>query len=521
MATTSSPLTGEDNKSQELDSENCTSITYHLPQWFIKHRVAAAKPLSTEKSQIHLSDSDSPGDQGRYPNKVPRVDGQPQTEGVPPRYTLPDSSFKELRDTTAATFIANQYRRLVPSESSVVIRWSDETPLAVSDAVVAKLSQSLQVKVISVDLEDLEDLALDFNQQDEEAGRHTSGFAAGIAQAEWYFSPEKQEEKPRHERTISSILDVAKWPDELRPSNGPDVPQINTSYELAGHEPSSRVVMIYLQDPGRLLSLSQGCQLLSTLHSQVVVRRSKGERMVLVTTEIIAKETSESYDWDWDTEYDSYSPFTKSASKVIKTSRLVPMNPPLIIGDGAKDAVSRINLVNLRPLKRLLRDRVPHAFHADELHPFSVWFPSPGKTLLPDQHTLWSTEVIRRAATQIIGLIWDKTSLDQKPSLNIKDITAILVRMGLHVQGMASPQLACGNDESEDESHEDKVKRVRKPCSHIEKDLLDTCLINPDSYFPGCLILQFQVANLSIQWIQSMDTMMLSLTRKQRKRLST
>lgn len=195
------------------------------------------------------------------------------------------------------------------------------------------------------------------------------------------------------------------------------------------------------------------------------------------------------------------------------------MNPPLIMGDRAKDAVSCINLVNLRRLKRLLRDRVPHAFHADELHPFSVWFPSPRNTLIPEQHTLWRTEEIRRAANQIIGLIWDKTSLDQKPFLNIKDITAILDRMGLHVQGMtASPQSACGNDESEDESHEDKVKRVRKSCSHMENDLLDTCLINPGSYFPGCFILQPQLANPSTQLIQSMNMMMLSLTRQQRKR---
>lgn len=213
----------------------------------------------------------------------------------------------------------------------MVICWSDDTPLAVSDAVVAKLAQSLQVTVISLDLEDLGDFALDFHQQDEEAGRHTSGLAAGIAQAEWYFSPEKQDvkpqhapesqthkeeqqntpetqkERPRHERTIISILDVAKWPGELRPRNGPDIPPINTSDELTGHEPSSRGIMLYLQDPGRLLSLSQGRQLLSTLHSQVVVRRSNGERMVLVTTDIIAKEASESYDWYWNTEYDSYS----------------------------------------------------------------------------------------------------------------------------------------------------------------------------------------------------------------------
>lgn len=100
------------------------------------------------------------------------------------------------------------------------------------------------------------------------------------------------------------------------------------------------------------------------------------------------------------------------------------MVPPSYTGEEVTpddDKASYIMMLNLRRLKRLLRDKIPYDFYADELEPFSVWFQCPQEAY----GVLWSEELIRRIANQITGLLWSK------PFLNIEDIKTVLVRMGL------------------------------------------------------------------------------------------
>lgn len=144
-----------------------------------------------------------------------------------------------------------------------MLRWTEPTPHHVSDAVVSKLAQSLQVGMVSLGMEDLQDLAMDFHQQDEEVGRYGSPFPAGMAQAVWYFATdtvETQVEKLRRQGAISAILDInsKKKKSKSGSANYLHGTRGDDDGELELHKPPSRGIILYIRDSEKFLGGSHG-----------------------------------------------------------------------------------------------------------------------------------------------------------------------------------------------------------------------------------------------------------------------
>ena len=138
-----------------------------------------------------------------------------------------DETFSELRDIMAASLVPGPAGNLSPSQASIIIRCPTNDAMPLIDRLLLHLTKALEANLVSMDLEDLEDLGWEFNRQDRrmtdlEGGEETisnsekeAPYLAAHSSLAWmalhYFGVHyrwRGDDRVRNSKAITAVLDA-------------------------------------------------------------------------------------------------------------------------------------------------------------------------------------------------------------------------------------------------------------------------------------------------------------------------
>lgn len=220
---------------------------YTIPDWFLECNVKTPGDLSAAPDQIlfctcddckEAKDDDGVSDENiadvECPDKAGHDAGKDEADEVSgswssmlARELCPDEihyrTFAKLRDMTAAAFVADRDGNLLrPEASAVVLRMEKEELSTYTDydenydtiertttimttcmepvwmgRAVERVAKALGVSLVSLDLEDLEELGCEFHRQDKEAQKCKASADGAVPLASALESPEENAENER------------------------------------------------------------------------------------------------------------------------------------------------------------------------------------------------------------------------------------------------------------------------------------------------------------------------------------
>lgn len=343
------------------------------------------------------------------------------------------------------------------------------------------LARDMQTSLITFDLEDLEDLGLDFNTQEQKS------HAAKSSLAEHYFaSPsltnETTEVWEQSRIAFSVVLDAVTRKSNV--VNGVAVPaqsQMNLSIESQPSPPSSSTI-IHVREATRMVAIENGYRFFARLDESVKQRRQEGESIIVVVTisDVNAPENGcPSPLCAPGTHLDVEFLAGAMAATVFSRLDVDPLNMDLIpIGVHLKYT----STLNKRRLKHALRRKISHLFAPEALHPYLSW--SYIECDISEDVTClgkwpWTSEEIQHAVTRITGRSWGKSQL------GADDIRAVLVRLGLHDHAIEKNCQQAADDSNDAAAVEDllqaaaqkrreKIEEIRWRCGLFEPPLLSS-----------------------------------------------
>ncbi|KAI1099121.1 hypothetical protein F4804DRAFT_322811 [Jackrogersella minutella] len=476
-------------------SNEATSHEYHLPEWFLKENVKTPTELARLESRIYLSNHDSLKKSQVDDNQCPAHENSSAFE-------IPYDVFSELSDTTAAAFVRNADGQLPPELPGVLIRTLSTRLIKPVDEIVIRLAQEINAALVSIDLEDLQDIAGDFIRQDDghnqatldEDGNtdSTTGekpdYQSMTSLAEYYFGIRSKKSSPkgawiRTNRAILAITNSARKKSQARGSS------MLTGDDVSHDTP----IIIHFQNMDRIVETDSGYRCVARFRDCIQEHRRAGENLVLLAT--IMTVTCEIED--------TYADFSSMVDepKMIRKMGLckgfaVAVMPTL--REQEEPSVTEKKdyyntMVNIRRLKRLLRRRLANGDSVEIIHPISSW----GKLGDSLTDSLWEEQDLRRAATQIVGRTF------KKPALSLDDVETVLRRLNLcekPLQITTEPQadeteedMKQGEDEGEGEVEEeeeeeeqeqetwrDKIDRIMQDCNEFENNLRSS-IVSPET----------------------------------------
>lgn len=428
----------------------------------------------------------------------------------PSSYEIFRDEYGAVRLTTAAALIPNHKGELPENTPSILFR-TDERPVFAGavdylDHVVEHLARDLGASLISVNLEDLEDLGREFDLQDtrkgeEEAAKLTEARSCrkdskaaednkdeDIAQKneeeksrEEGSEPEVQEtQQPREQPTGKSLHSLAifyfgvrserKGTDEGLRRNKAATYALLDSARLKLQQQStpgehSEPILLHFKDAKILAEDRPSWRFLRRLANRVQERRKIGHKVVILASEI----------------RDRSGPFARMNEKFLvdehSTFHIAPPNASTHAALYESNEVRYVRSKNIRQLKRLLRDGISHAFDpellaldaADEVNERWQQAAFPGKKAWPEND-------VKRAAVQIIGQMWGKTSLD------LEDVAAVTNR--IHRKRVSDGLDSNYGDGSQAGKQEnilplkERLDAIRGDCNSYEEALI-RCVVDP------------------------------------------
>ncbi|GME48283.1 P-loop containing nucleoside triphosphate hydrolase protein [Neofusicoccum parvum] len=501
---------------------------YTIPEWFLKKNVKTNADLLKSEPELALVE--------RAPKKDENQNKE-EKQNQPARYEILQDEYAAIRLTTAAALIPNHKGELPEKTPSILFR-TDERPefagaVDYLDHVVENLARDLGATLISVNLEDLEDLGREFDLQDtrkdedraakrtaaknqrrdskvgeqsseEEEGTKDQGTEqkSGEDKTEDEVEEEEEEEEEKKAEEDEQAPEPREQPDRksfhslaifyfgvrcerkgtteglrrnkaaiyaLLDSARIKQQQENTSEistEQQDVSTQSTPVLLHFKDAKVLSEDRPSWRFLRRLANRVQERRKTGQQILVFASEVRDRSGS----------------FGRMHEKFLineySTFHMVPPNASTDATFYKNNEIRYIKSTNVCQLKRLLRDSIPHAFDpelltldsADDIDEQWQQVVFPGKKA-------WSEDEVKRAAMQIIGQMWGKTSL------NLDDVTAITSRM--HRTRVA---------DGLDSNHEDDTKsggqnnaltlknrldKIEGDCNSYEKDLF-RCVVDPE-----------------------------------------
>ncbi|KAK7747601.1 hypothetical protein SLS62_009012 [Diatrype stigma] len=511
------------------------NVKYSVPEWFLSHNIRSPAELKDVSSAISLCDEEPP-----HPHTSYVKDAAPTQE--PPRqgaqaqqdfgswldddwagYYVFRDLFAELRDTTASALVRSgaPRGRLPSSTQGVVLRSSVHGGRDFLDEVVLRVAQDLEVTLVSIGMEDIEDLGWEFDQQEletdpecdlcsEEEGEQPDR-ESFMGPALHYFAVDgkknaSEEAWDRHKRAFSAILDAPKMKSTTTTNT-----EAQTAEVEAGARPTAKErkpFLLYFRDVKRMLDVDTSCKFLDRLQECVEQRRRAGESIALVVGLSHAgtsdEDTSSAASCRWTPchcccwiceDCNDHGCKTHTCEPERIKDRLLAERTPIITMtpskitekmleryEGRREGVAPGD-VNLRRLQRTLRLQIPQHFAPGVLQPQSSWFKEFGAKSLED--SLWSELEVDRAAAQVIGKAW------RKPQLDLDDVGVVLRRMSLlkgdgpgTLPEEVIPPGDNGNDDGMNAARRksaawrDKMRSIRSQCNPYEASLL-SCVVNP------------------------------------------
>ncbi|KAI8721656.1 AAA domain-containing protein [Fusarium sp. LHS14.1] len=466
---------------------------HQLPEWFLSHNVILKESLVGIQPIVEVVDTveekttkslckagnDQGGKRGQDPTKC----------------QISSDVFSMARNMTASAFVRNPEGQLDEWGAFFVLQGGTmAAPIDFLDELVKAVAKDIGASLITFDLEDLEDLGLEFSIQtptdslgdktDKSKDRKKEkGWNPSLAK-HWFAASSqtdtdaKREAKERAQRSFSTILDAI-------PSNQPDAaPEDGDATETIRHEQpdSTRPVLVHVSEIPRMLAMGKGHRFLARLCDCIDKRRENGQAIAVVltvpepnVTGCSCLQCSDGRRMDWRM-IDNDTCATRFADYAIN---------PININPKDFDHTDYVASANLRRLKRVLRQRLRHIFDPEILHPHADWkqlvCKEPGQCF---GRKAWDMDNLYPVFLQINGLSFGKEKLEAD------DILLILSKAGFHKHELPAEkndqestkvvvEEVEKNEPAKKMSWMDKMKALRQKCNSAEQNLVD-CVINPD-----------------------------------------
>lgn len=470
--------------------------THQLPEWFLNHNTIMKANFDDIHPNIEVVDS-TDSEAETYQTKLGNGPVKTQPSG-PTKSQISSDTFSMFRDIVASAFVRNSEDSLDPTQSFVILEAQTlAAPIDFLDELVKSLVKEIGASLISFDLEDLEDLGIAFSQQtptDPSGSKSAEGKPAknkdkkrdwNPSMAKHWFSASSETDSDarkkaweRTQRSYSTIFDA------IPRNQAVTTPEDGDATETTRDEQDDLAspILVHVRETSRMLAMEKGWRFLGRLCDCIQERRENGQAIAVVLTipkpnvvDCSCPQCVDGHQIRWNLVYNN------TCATTLSNHRINPINDDLT----GFDHTDYIASVNLRRLKRVLRQRMCHLFDPELLHPHADW-----KQLVckePRQcfgDEPWSWDSIHGAFLQISGRSFGKQKLE------VTDILLVLSRLGLHKHERLvenqnpEPAEEVGEDSDDGESMEkekqawdDKMAALHQERNSVEKNLVD-CVIN-------------------------------------------
>jgi hypothetical protein len=143
--------------------EHSEKAIYRLPEWFLEHNVLLPSDLEGVGVVVRSTGHDN-FCRGNPEQKLAASHGL--MGDATKKFQVSNDRFLELRDMTTASFVVDEEGKLSPSAHTILIRSSPQTVSEFHDQIIVELAKDMTASLVSVDLEDLEDIGWDFGHQE-------------------------------------------------------------------------------------------------------------------------------------------------------------------------------------------------------------------------------------------------------------------------------------------------------------------------------------------------------------------
>ncbi|PCG91751.1 hypothetical protein PENOC_095810 [Penicillium occitanis (nom. inval.)] len=452
----------------ELDE---ISMKYSLPDWFLRCNVTrVGEKIDTTRS---------------IPLEAVGDDALNVERSLEEKALYDNGTFSELRDATAAALVCDQAGELLATHGSIVVRCPTKNAMPLIDSLLLHVAADLEATLVSVDLEDLNDLGWEFDDQDRRAmqangtvsrGRdgpdrqnmfHEMGFYYfGAASKKRYGNDENWN---RSMRAIEGLIDI-------------DIPRLQQHLSRESKSTTDSGTP-FAEGPPLLLYVRN--------YNEMADDRYPGERH-----------------------------FGKICPDATFNITINPESPTEVESE-TESAKGLLGDMNFRRLKRFLRYRIPHLLSpglAEAVgvdRPFSDWtaqgFKGQYESLTA---SAWTADELQRAATRIAGRAFVESKLDfngvhdvllstglyksvNETSESIEDaapdesgakqaVVEVIADSDAEKSIMGSDERS--NEQSDEETPKEqrpaetwseKLRRIERNANEFERDLI-SCIVNPD-----------------------------------------
>jgi len=430
---------------------------YRAPRWFLAYNVKTIVDLRNSKAKISVT---ATAPFTLSPSKA-TADGKASGDHAY-KYEIESDIFSELRDITAAALLPDRiWEESYSKQPSILLRAPVRGAFDFLESMIEQLARDIGASLISVDLDDLADIALEFSGQ----GGKPTNTPSPYELAERFFGVYSG--TPRRD-AASAILDAAKLKME---SQKPSDEELN----LKSSEPSPPV-FLHIRDAKRIMALKNGPDILSTFRTVVQGRRKINQLVILFVTILVDK--SGPQESDDTTQQLHENIYTDSTSIVTAAPPKTEKYEALLVAEDARCTQEAI----FRQLKRTLRVKLRDGFDTDLLVPRPPWAHSRLATF--EASALWPEEMFDRAARQIIGRTWGKSALE------LGDIIEVVTRINQTVTASAveerkeekSAEFRDG-DNLKTAAFKERLDKNKARCNEYEKEIL-SCVIDPGTHTP-------------------------------------
>jgi hypothetical protein len=441
-ATDSSKVVVDAEKTEEnVPDSSLSNAEYdgcRIPAWFLTHNVQVAEELLESETQIDLKT--------RMPNFA---EGSKHEDEIQAgelhcrKYELHYDEYSELRDITNGALLSdnllNQYQSQQPS---ILIKAPLDAKIDFLESILKQLARDVGANLISVDLEDLADLAANFSRQDELQTETPSLYSL----VETYFGIPCEDhaeyhDQERNEEAVSAILSAPELKSKTR----------QLSSRIAGQNPpeSYPPTFLHIRDAKQIMGLEMGKKIMKTFRARVQGHREIGKSVVPFAS-VLQSLASEKEDST-----------TRELSRkiLVDPSVIIDLVPSKCTALFGTDEAHRTGEINVRKLKRALGCKLRDGFSAGLLDPHTPWDRSKVDPISTHLGTsIWPDNTVERVARRIIGRLRSKSALE------LDDICEAIAMHISYAKGK-SPNLT------------DNLATVKKSCNQFEKALLD-CVVH-------------------------------------------
>lgn len=431
----------------------------------------------------------------------------------PAGYEILRDEYDAIRLTTAAALTPNLAGNLPKKAPSILLQTVEDPafPGAVDyfDRLAERLARDLGASLISVNLEDLEDLSREFNLQDErreeelrerlsKARNNVRGSDGRVEKTKANGEAEHTETRitsheslcPRehlHRQCLYSfalfyfgVRSRQKGTEEGLQRNKAAIYALLKSVQIKNRQQNPpgegsahnnaptniETVLLHFSNTKELSEDSPSWRFLRRFTHRIQELRRSGQKMLILAS----RDTSDRfYKLRKELFVDEFRTFNVSPSNISAHSAFYE-------GNEAKFAKA----INVRRLKRMLRDTVPHIFNSsllakDASAETEEWW----QNVVFPGNKVWTESDLKQAVMQIVGQKWGKTMLD------LHDIVAVTTRM--HRKKVSSGEDKdhenVGQSRSEDDpwkglTLEKRLDKIRGDCNSYERRLFH-CVVDP------------------------------------------